>query len=260
MSFFVLAVILYNYTLCSTMKPLPLVRHCRRAVLSGYRLTPSRSLALAHHPPHSLQRLRRQQTQPSLDTNSKRPFHLPDLSSLLPSNNSNNNNNNRSTSDNTVTATRTLPYPPEPLYKVISSVESYAQFLPFLTASTVTARDPQSGAPTRAFLTVGYGPLTETFTSDVRCDRSNWVVEANSGARFANSDNEAGAAEGVFEFLNTKWTLRPLEGANSGTRVDLEIALEFRSRVHAAMLGAVKGEMAGVMIEAFERRIREAEP
>jgi coenzyme Q-binding protein COQ10 len=240
------------------MKPLPLVRHCRRAVLSGYRLTPSRSLALAHHPPHSLQRLRRQQTQPSLDTNSKRPFHLPDLSSLLPSNNSNNNNNNnRKTSDNTVTATRTLPYPPEPLYKVISSVESYAQFLPFLTASTVTARDPQSGAPTRAFLTVGYGPLTETFTSDVRCDRSNWVVEAKSGTRFANSDNEAGAAEGVFKFLNTKWTLRPLEGANSGTRVDLEIALEFRSRVHAAMLGAVKGEMAGVMIEAFERRIRE---
>ncbi|RMJ21273.1 Cyclase dehydrase family protein, partial [Aspergillus sp. HF37] len=122
--------------------------------------------------------------------------------------------------------------------------------------STVTARDPQSGDPTRAFLTVGYGPLTETFTSDVRCDRNNWVVEAKSGAKSADS---TGAAEDVFEFLNTKWVLHPLEGSGSerGTRVDLEIALEFRSRVHAAMLGAVKGEMAGVMIEAFEKRIRE---
>lgn len=237
------------------MKSLPLARHCRRVIPSGYCQAPSRSLALAHHPPQSLQRLRHQQTQPSLNTNAKRLFHLPDLSSLLPSSNSSNNNNNND--NNTVTATRTLPYPPEPLYKVISSVESYAQFLPFLTASTVTARDPKTNAPTRAFLTVGYGPLTETFTSEVRCDKSNWVVEAKSGARFADTSNPAGAMEGVFEFLNTKWMLRPLDGAGRGTRVDLEISLEFRSRMHAAMLGAVKGEMAVVMIEAFERRIRE---
>lgn len=242
------------------MKPLPLVRHCRRVVLSGYRQVPSRCLALAHEPLQPLQPLQRRQqrpTQSSLNSNSKRSFHLPDFSSLLPSTNScsNNSDSNNKSSHNTVTATRTLPYPPEPLYKVISCVESYSQFLPFLTASTVTARDPETNYPTRAFLTVGYGPLIETFTSEVRCDESNWVVEAKSGATFTDDRNPTLAEEGIFEFLNTKWVLRPLSG--SGTRVDLEISLEFRSRMHAAMLGAVKEEMAGVMIEAFERRIRE---
>lgn len=227
------------------MKPLPLpvVRHCRRAIPSSPHI-PLQSLN-THQPLRLPPRHR-----PTLSTTPIRSFHLPDLSSLFPSNGGSNSSNTPNKSNNTVTATRTLPYPPEPLYKVISSVESYSQFLPFLTTSTVTARDPETNSPTRAFLTVGYGPVSETFTSEVRCDRSNWVVEAKSGGKNPAAD------EGVFEFLNTKWVLRPLDG-NGSTRVDLEISLEFRSPVHAAMLGAVKGEMAGVMIEAFEKRIRE---
>jgi coenzyme Q-binding protein COQ10 len=147
---------------------------------------------------------------------------------------------------------------------VISSVESYSQFLPFLTASTVTHRDPETWYPTRAFLTVGYGPLSETFTSRVDCDRSRWIVEARSGAKFGvdSKDGQAGAnfpgaTEGIFEYLSTKWELVPLE--NGSTKVDLEIRFEFRNQLHAAMMGAVEGQMAGVMIEAFEKRIRDVQ-
>ncbi|KAE8150538.1 hypothetical protein BDV25DRAFT_110602 [Aspergillus avenaceus] len=192
-------------------------------------------------------------------TQSKRPFNLSSLSSLL-TNNNNNNNNNKNPEGRTLKASRTLPYAPNPLYKVISSVESYSQFLPFLTASTVTARDPETGYPVRAFLTVGYGPLSETFTSRVDCDRSRWIVEARSGAKFGVDSKDGqdvfpGAVEGIFEYLSTKWVLTPL--GEDVTRVDLEIRFEFRSQLHAAMMGAVEGQMAGVMIEAFEKRIRE---
>ncbi|OJJ35639.1 hypothetical protein ASPWEDRAFT_97966, partial [Aspergillus wentii DTO 134E9] len=181
----------------------------------------------------------------------------PSLSSFLPSD-PNNNNNNR-----TLTASRTLPYPPQGLYKVISSVESYSQFLPFLTASTVTARDPESNYPTRAFLTIGYGPLSETFTSRVDCDEGKWVVEARSGAKFGVDSKMGqegldfpGANEGIFEYLSTRWELVPSVDGRS-TRVDLEIQFEFRNQMHAMMMSAVEGQMAGVMIEAFEKRIRE---
>lgn len=122
----------------------------------------------------------------------------------------------------------------------------------------MTARDATTGYPSRAFLTVGYGPISETFTSEVLCDKTKWVVEAKSGARLAGqsqSQNAPGASEGIFEYLNTKWILHPLDGGR--TKVDLEIGLEFRSKLHAAMLGAVQGEMAGVMIAAFEKRVRE---
>ncbi|KAL4891738.1 hypothetical protein BDV59DRAFT_203330 [Aspergillus ambiguus] len=189
-----------------------------------------------------------------------RRFNLPSLSSFLPSSN-NNNNNNGNGSDRTLTATRTLPYPPQPLFDVIASVESYSQFLPFLTESTVTARDPQTGYPSRAFLTVGYGPLSETFTSRVDCDRNQWVVEARSGAKFGVDSKDGqdpsgfpGANEGIFEYLSTKWELIPQP---SQTEVRLQIRFEFRSQFHAMMMSAVEAQMAGVMIEAFEKRIQQ---
>ncbi|KAJ5467461.1 hypothetical protein N7475_005213 [Penicillium sp. IBT 31633x] len=203
-----------------------------------------------------------------------RAFGLPDLSSFLPKNNNGNDSPHR-----VLTATRNLPYNPALLYKVISSVESYSQFLPFLTASTVTARDPETGYPTQAFLTVGYGPLSETFTSRVICDVEKLTVEAKSGAKYGqdSKDGQAvqrssspglsgflpGANEGLFEYLTTKWELVPLSPAGTQgkplTKVNLEVRFEFRSQMHATIMSAVEGQMAGVMIEAFEKRMREVE-
>ncbi|KAL2002980.1 hypothetical protein VTN02DRAFT_5287 [Thermoascus thermophilus] len=205
---------------------------------------------------------------------SSRSFHLPQLSSLF----NNNSNNNNPSPARTLTAVRVLPYPPAPLFRVVASVESYSQFLPFLTESTVTARDPKTGYPTRAFLTVGYGPLSETFTSRVDCDPENWVVEARSGADFAGQQQQQqsssssaadgepfpGADEGVFDHLSTRWELVPLEteagrGRGPQTRVQLQIRFQFRNPLHTAMMSAVEEKMAAVMIEAFEKRIREVE-
>lgn len=235
----------------------------------------------------------RVQTQTSrlqaIHTSTSRFFGLPSLSSLLSSNSSNSNNNNGG-HQRILTATRTLPYEPSPLFKVISSVDAYAKFLPFLTESTVTARDPVTGYPTRAFLTIGYGPISETFTSRVDCLPQSWVVEARSGPQYetfegevnqsAGNDAGVGAAatatarsvvggsmtgqtHSVFEFLNTRWQLVPIQVQSPGraplTEVRLEIQFEFRSRLHAAMMGTVESQMAGLMIEAFERRIHELE-
>ncbi|PYH42673.1 ubiquinone-binding COQ10-like protein [Aspergillus saccharolyticus JOP 1030-1] len=213
--------------------------------------------------------------------------HRTFLSSFLPGNSpngSNNNNSDPSSRTRRLTATRTLPYPPTPLFEVISDVQSYASFLPFLTASTVTHRDPTTRYPTRAFLTVGYGPLSETFTSKVDCDPERLTVTAQSGARFGVEKKDGqdapaaaaggfggfgfpGAEEGIFEYLSTKWELADVTaemgGSGAGaptqkmTRVHLEIGFEFKNQWHATMMSAVEGQMAGVMIEAFEKRIGE---
>jgi coenzyme Q-binding protein COQ10 len=204
-----------------------------------------------------------------------RAFGLPDLSSFLPKTSNNGNNSPH----RVLTATRNLPYNPALLYEVIASVESYSQFLPFLNASTVTARDSETGYPTQAFLTVGYGPLSETFTSQVICDVEKLTVEAKSGAEYAGEvqggrDRKSapssglsgffpGANEGLFEYLTTRWELVPLAPAGAQgkplTKVNLEVRFEFRSEMHATLMSAVEGKMAGVMIEAFEKRIREVE-
>ncbi|KAH8700147.1 hypothetical protein BGW36DRAFT_356816 [Talaromyces proteolyticus] len=177
------------------------------------------------------------------------------LSKLLPNNNKGSNN----AEIRTLQATRTLPFPPSPLYKIIASVESYAEFLPFLAASTVTARDPDTDYPSQAFLTVGYGPFQETFTSRVTCDRSQWLVEARSGGGLGDDGKPVpGGDEGLFSHLGTRWKLVPrIDQGIEVTEVQLEIRFRFQNAMHTAMMGAVEDKVAAVMIEAFERRIKE---
>ncbi|KAJ5646415.1 hypothetical protein N7490_002787 [Penicillium lividum] len=206
------------------------------------------------------------QLTPSCTSIQKRSFNLSSLSSFLPTGNNNGNNSPK----RVLTASRILPYSSAPLFKVISSVEAYSEFLPFLGASTVTARDPQTGYPTQAFLTIGYGPISETFTSRVDCDPAKGIVEARSGAKFGKMEGSSGSSsglsgffpganEGIFEYLSTRWELTPMEvkGGSPQTKVDLEVRFEFRNQLHATVMGAVEGQMAGVMIEAFEKRMKE---
>lgn len=246
------------------------MRSLDRKILLKPRIPSLRAISTIQNTSTSLRPSRPSQTC----TNSQpdRAFGLPSLSSFLPSNPNGNNDDSRK---RVLTATRTLPYAPPLLFKVISSVESYSQFLPFLTASTVTARDQQSGYPTQAFLTVGYGPLSETFTSRVDCDPSKLTVEARSGAKYGQQAEKSGgsgsgsglsgffpgASEGIFEYLSTRWELVPLSPADAKggpqTKVNLEVRFEFRSQMHATIMSSVEGQMAGVMIEAFEKRIHE---
>ncbi|KAL4804862.1 hypothetical protein BDV18DRAFT_142692 [Aspergillus unguis] len=271
------------------------------------RLLPSRSLSHLHRPSSTRPKITKccylrtyhynalQAYQPNVQ---KKPTASPltsptqkrtFLSSFIPSppqsnttnSGGNNGNNNNNGNGRILTATRTLAYPPKPLFNVISSVESYSDFLPFLTASTVTARDPETGYPSQGVLTVGYGPLSETFTSKVICDDKAWVVEARSGEKYVDPSSGSGGGsgggglgalaslagfpgkdEGIFEYLSTKWELLPEAGSEGGgaearTTVKLEIRFEFKSPLYASMFSAVEGQMAGIMIEAFEKRVRE---
>ena len=103
-------------------------------------------------------------------------------------------------------------------------------------------------------------------------------MEAKSGANYSKEVQGAqagksssssglsgffpGANEGLFEYLTTRWELVPVSPAAQGaplTKVNLEVRFEFRSQMHATLMSAVEGQMAGVMIEAFEKRIREVE-
>lgn len=254
------------------MRSIPSLRHAGRTSRTNTSLRlPETSLRPATRTLSTTPRLRYARLTRSCPAfTTHRFFNLSALSSFLPSSPGGNNNGDPK---RVLTAARTLPYSPGLLFKVISSVESYSQFLPFLTASSVTARDPETGYPTQAFLTIGYGPFSETFTSKVDCDPSKGTVEARSGARYAQGAGQnnsskgglggffPGANEGIFEYLSTRWELMPLAPVDAPggpqTKVSLEVRFEFRSQMHAAVMSAVEGQMASVMVEAFEKRIRE---
>lgn len=76
-----------------------------------------------------------------------------------------------------------------------------------------------------------------------------------------------GGGDGMFTHLLSRWTIRPLsdrhvpnEGKGAGSRehtvVNLAIEFQFHNPVYSAMSSAVADRVAGVLIEAFEKRVK----
>ncbi|KIW01783.1 uncharacterized protein PV09_06955 [Verruconis gallopava] len=172
-----------------------------------------------------------------------------------------------------LTASRTLPYPPRPIYSVIADVDSYSNFLPFCESSTVTSwsqpdRDGRKW-PSEAELLVGWKGVTEAFTSRIYCIPGR-IVEAVSGAtqttlprheiahHFGPESSFASKEQkhGVLSHLLTRWTVRQAKQDASSTDVSLAIEFQFSNPIYSAMSGAVADKVASYMIEAFEQRVR----
>ncbi|WYZ38937.1 hypothetical protein EsH8_III_000851 [Colletotrichum jinshuiense] len=186
----------------------------------------------------------RQLRQPLLRTQPARPFfNLPNLSS----------------EPQVLRASRTMPYPSAQLYDVVSDVDSYSSFVPYCAQSRVTqwtAPDDNGRKwPTQADLRVGWGGFEETFTSRLRCVPGE-SVEAISGADVEGASPGYGGEGGaVFKSLVTQWQLRPLT-SGTGTEVDLVIRFQFANPLYSAVSAAVSEKVAGVMIQAFEKRVK----
>lgn len=101
----------------------------------------------------------------------------------------------------------------------------------------------------------------------MNCDLEKWVVGARSGEVVFKGDKDGkgggDGGSGLFEYLDTIWKLEELSKATLGeeakTNVELIVRFKFRSAVHAAMMSAVEGQVAGMMIEAFEKRVKDVE-
>lgn len=131
------------------------------------------------------------------------------------------------TQNQTLTATRTLPYPSSVIFKIISDVNAYHQFLPFCQGSEVTKTSqpaPDGNSyPEEAKLIVGFnGDIKEEFTSRVYCVPER-VVEAVSGKTTTtlpakdishhsarpSADQDPAQDTAVMAHLLTRWTLKP---------------------------------------------------
>ncbi|KAF5671541.1 Coenzyme Q-binding protein [Fusarium heterosporum] len=156
-----------------------------------------------------------------------------------------------------LTANRTLPYPSEPLYDLIADVDSYSSFVPYCSRSRVTRwsdPDPATGRryPTLADLHVGWGGFDEVFTSQLRCIPGE-SVEAVSGETAPGGTGPDASA--VFRSLVTRWSMRSITGSHSPrTEVHLAIDFQFTNPLYGAVSAAVSDKVAGMMIQAFEKR------
>ncbi|KAI9809731.1 MAG: hypothetical protein M1825_000164 [Sarcosagium campestre] len=177
---------------------------------------------------------------------------------------------------------------------MISDIQSYSNFVPYCQSSNVTRWSTPDAKgrrwPRRADLQVGWGGLQEIFSSRVYCVPGS-VVEAVAGEAettiasdqlahyHGEADDEArmdqgGKQESIFKYLLTRWTVRPflykppptdappqdgnaMQPPQERTDVNLVIQYQFVNPVYGAMSKAVAPQLAGTMIEAFEKRASE---
>lgn len=135
-----------------------------------------------------------------------------------------------------------VPFSREQMFDLVADVEKYPEFLPFCSALTVRRRtEDGEGRPVIiADMTVGYKSINERFTSRVTLDRPAMKILVEY-------------IDGPFRFLENRWSF--VEDGQSSA-IDFFISYEFKSRILAAVAGAVFDRIFRMFTHAFEERAR----
>ena len=131
--------------------------------------------------------------------------------------------------------TRILPYSDEQMFALVTDIERYPEFLPWVIALRIRS---DSEHETVADMIVGFKGLRESFSCRVHKQRSNEVVVSY--------------IDGPMKHLNNEWHFQPAEGG--GCRVDFLVDFSFRSRMFEALAGQMFDKALRKMIAAFETR------
>jgi len=124
------------------------------------------------------------------------------------------------------------------MYAVVSDVEKYPQFLPWVLALRILSRR-ENGLT--AEMAVGYGALRERYTSDVQLDPTIRRIDVTQ-------------IKGPFKTLENHWQFTPREG---GCEIAFSILFEFKSRLLHSVAGAKFEKVMLKMADAFEARAKQ---
>jgi coenzyme Q-binding protein COQ10 len=131
--------------------------------------------------------------------------------------------------------TRALPYSPEQMFNLVADVQSYDQFLPWVSAIRVRE---DSETLMVADMIVGFKGLRESFTSRVNKVRPERV--------------HVDYIDGPLKHLHNDWRFRP--DGKGGVLVDFEVEFAFKNRLFEALAGQMFDSALRKMIGAFETR------
>jgi coenzyme Q-binding protein COQ10 len=136
-----------------------------------------------------------------------------------------------------MTFERHVPHPPEAMFDLVADLESYPRFIPNCTGMVV--KPDRDGTGQLARMTIGFGPITQAYTSRVVSDRPGRIT--------------ARAVDGPFSHLDSTWTFEP-EG--SGTCVRFEVEFQISNPVLRAVAEPAFAAKQDEIMDAF---LREAE-
>jgi coenzyme Q-binding protein COQ10 len=135
------------------------------------------------------------------------------------------------------TERRTLPYPSETLYAIVSDVKRYPEFLPWVLEADIIK---QTDCGFLADLTVGYKLFQDTYRSEVLLTPNERV--------------EIKYIKGPFKHLHNHWIFSSV--SPNSVDIDFFIDFEFQSSLFQGMIQSIFTDAVKKMITAFEDRAR----
>jgi len=124
------------------------------------------------------------------------------------------------------------------MYAVVSDVEKYPQFLPWVLALRILSRRDNG---LTAEMAVGYGALRERYTSDVKLDPAIRRIDVSQ-------------IKGPFKTLENHWQFTP---QGEGCEIAFSILFEFKNRLLHSVAGAKFEKVMLKMADAFEARAKD---
>jgi coenzyme Q-binding protein COQ10 len=126
------------------------------------------------------------------------------------------------------------------MFDLVADVDAYPAFVPLCESVAVKGRGAEDGKEIIVVdMTVAYKALRQTFTTRDILDRDALVIAV-------------GYLDGPFHHLDSRWSFEPIDAGSSIVRFSIDY--EFRSRILAAVMGAVFERAFRKFAEAFEER------
>jgi coenzyme Q-binding protein COQ10 len=140
--------------------------------------------------------------------------------------------------------TRRVRHSANEMFDLVADVEKYPQFVPLCQALKVKSRNSKGDdlEVLIAQMTVAYKFVRETFTSRVTLDKPRLQILVEY-------------LDGPFSRLENRWSFRP--AGEAACDVEFFISYEFKSRVLAALMGAMFDAAFRRFAAAFEKRADE---
>jgi coenzyme Q-binding protein COQ10 len=137
--------------------------------------------------------------------------------------------------------TRRVRHSASDMFDLVADVEKYPQFVPLCRALKIKTRTAKGEGieVLTAQMTVAYKVVRETFTSRVTLDKPHLQILVEY-------------LDGPFSRLQNRWTFRP--AGEAACDVEFFISYEFKSRVLAALMGAMFDAAFRRFADAFEKR------
>lgn len=142
--------------------------------------------------------------------------------------------------------TRTINAPISDVYSVVSDISEYHKFIPYCLESFVNKKDDTTGKPTEAGMRVGFQRYDETFVCQINCSKGpsdRHVVVADS------------LTHSLFDFLQTKWTMRPHPSRHNATEAELSLKFKFKFSLYNNIASIFGKSVTEHVMKSFDRRI-----